>query len=151
MRDNKNIDRLFQENLKDFEVFPPNRIWGKIEKNLPSNSRKNRFPRWFKIASVAAMLLLLFGIGTIYLLPKDSLAITFFSKTPEKTPEDILYFINPENLKQNGLQVKNLPALPTTLGKMKPFQWYYYDGSGHEPHHGGRIGREFIVMAIDVK
>ncbi len=84
MRDNKNIDRLFQENLKDFEVFPPNRIWGKIEKNLPSNSRKNRFPRWFKIASVAAMLLLLFGIGTIYLLPKDSLAITFFSKTPEK-------------------------------------------------------------------
>ena len=74
-----------------------------------------------------------------------------FSKTPEKTTEDILYFINPEILKQNGLQVKNLPVLPTTLGKMKPFQWYYYDGNGHEPHHGGRIGREFIVMAIDVK
>ena len=74
-----------------------------------------------------------------------------FSKTPEKTKEDILYFINPENLKQNGLQVKNMPTLPTTLGKMKPFQWYYYDGKGHEPHHGGRIGREFIVMAIDVK
>lgn len=86
MRDNKNIDRLFQENLKDFEVFPPNRIWGKIEKNLPSNSRKNRFPRWFKIASAAAVLLLLFSVSTIYLLPKDSLVITFFSKTPEKEP-----------------------------------------------------------------
>jgi hypothetical protein len=83
--------------------------------------------------------------------PKTGKYMVHFSKTPEKTTEDILYFINPENLKKNGLQVKNLPTLPTTLGKMTPFQWYYYDGNGHEPHHGGRIGREFIVMAIDVK
>lgn len=74
-----------------------------------------------------------------------------FSQTPEKTTEDILYFINPETFKQNGLQVENLPPLPTELGKMKPFQWYYYNGQAFEPHHGDKIGREFLVMAIDVK
>lgn len=87
MRDNKNIDRLFQENLKDWEVFPPNSVWWKIEKNLKSNPRKNRFPVWFKIASAAAMLLLLFSVVTIYLLPKDSFEITFFSK--KNTSEEI--------------------------------------------------------------
>lgn len=74
-----------------------------------------------------------------------------FSDEPEKTTEDILYFINPETFKANGLEVKNLPPLPKELGKMKPFQWYYYDGKSYEPHHGGNIGREFLVMAIDVK
>lgn len=74
-----------------------------------------------------------------------------FSHAPEKAVEDILYFINPETFKQNGLQVNGLPPLPTELGKMKAFQWYYYDGIAYEPHHGGKIGREFLVMAIDVK
>ena len=83
--------------------------------------------------------------------PKTGQYMIHFSQTPEKTTEDILYFINPEIFKQNGLQVKNLPSLPTKLNKMKPFQWYYYDGSAHEPHHGRKIGREFLVMAIDVK
>lgn len=83
--------------------------------------------------------------------PKTGRYMTHFSKTPEKTSEDILYFINPESFKQNGLQTKNLPSLPTKLGKMKPFQWYYYNGLTFEPHHGRVLGRDFLVMAIDVK
>lgn len=71
MRDLKNIDRLYQENLKDLEVFPPNKAWGNIEKNLVTAPRKKRIPIWFKIASVAALFVLLFSVGTIYLLPES--------------------------------------------------------------------------------
>jgi len=31
VKDLKNIDRLFQENLKDFEVSPPSEAWDVIE------------------------------------------------------------------------------------------------------------------------
>jgi len=74
-----------------------------------------------------------------------------FSHDPEHTTEDILYFLNPDGFKAAGLKVKNLPTLPTELGKMKPFTWYYYAGKTIEPHHGKRLGKEFLVMAIDVK
>ena len=74
-----------------------------------------------------------------------------FSKKPEGTPEDILYFINPDTFKSNGLRLKELPPLPKELGKMTPLQWYYYDGKSKEPHHGRRLHRDFLVMAIDVK
>lgn len=74
-----------------------------------------------------------------------------FSEKPESTPEDILYFISPDTFKLNGLRVKELPPLPTKLGKMTPLQWYYYDGKKKEPHHGKRLHRDFLVMAIDVK
>ncbi len=74
-----------------------------------------------------------------------------FSRDPEHTTEDILYFLNPQSFKAAGLNVKALPTLPTELGKMKPFTWYYYSGKTKEPHHGAKLGREFLVMAIDVK
>lgn len=83
--------------------------------------------------------------------PKTGRYMIHFSKTPEKTTEDLIYFINPDTFKQKGLQVQDLPSLPTELGKMKPFQWYYYNGNTHEPHHGGRLGIDFLVMALDVK
>ena len=64
MRDFKNIDRLYQENLKDFEVFPPNKSWNAIEKKLVTTTKKRRIPIWIKISSVAALFLLLFTVGT---------------------------------------------------------------------------------------
>lgn len=83
--------------------------------------------------------------------PKTGKYMIHFSQTPKKTSEDILYFINPESFKQNGLQVNKLPPLPTKLDQMKPFQWYFYNGLTFEPHHGRILGREFLVMAIEVK
>jgi len=74
-----------------------------------------------------------------------------FSHDPEHTTEDILYFLDPQPFRAAGLKVKNLPTLPMELGKMKPFTWYYYSGNVKEPHHGARLGKEFLVMAIDVK
>ena len=74
-----------------------------------------------------------------------------FSHVPETTAEDVLYFLNPETFLANGLNAEKLPALPSELGKMVPHQWYYYDGTYTEPHHGRTLGVDFLVMAIDVK
>ena len=74
-----------------------------------------------------------------------------FSGTPESTPEDIIYFISPDAFKGAGLRVGDLSPLPTKLGKMSPLKWYYYDGKAKEPHHGKKLHRDFLVMAIDVK
>ena len=77
MRDYKNIDRIFQENLKDLEVFPPNKSWNFIEKNLVPVPVKKRFPFWLKFASIAALLILFFTVGTIYLIPENEFSKNF--------------------------------------------------------------------------
>ena len=77
MRDFKNIDRIFQENLKDFEVFPPNKAWSAIEKKLDTQPVKKPVPFWVKIASIAALFVLFFSVGTIYLLPEAKFSKNF--------------------------------------------------------------------------
>ena len=80
MRDFKSIDRLFQENLKDFEVFPPNEAWDSIENRLVGSPKKRKFPVWLKISSIAALLVLFFSIGAIYFLPKNEFSQKIFLK-----------------------------------------------------------------------
>ncbi|MFD0863069.1 outer membrane beta-barrel protein [Sungkyunkwania multivorans] len=64
MGDQKNIDRLFQERFKDFEVVPEDRVWENIEATLQEKKRKRRIiPLWLKLGGVAAVLALLFMIG----------------------------------------------------------------------------------------
>ena len=65
MSDKKHIDRIFQEKLKDFEVAPNPNVWENIQNQLDQNNNKNKkaFPLWARLASIAALLLLLFTIG----------------------------------------------------------------------------------------
>jgi hypothetical protein len=72
VRDFKNIDRLFQENLKDFEVAPPYKIWGAIDKKLDNTPRKRIIPIWAKISSIAVLLVLFFSVGSIYFIPQNN-------------------------------------------------------------------------------
>ena len=88
MRDLKNIDRLFQENLKDFEVSPPTKVWNAIEKQLVKPSKKRLIPFWVKISSIAALFALLFSVGTIYLLPTSNLTKNILPKKTD-TPKII--------------------------------------------------------------
>ncbi len=74
-----------------------------------------------------------------------------FSQTPEQTHEDVVYFINPATFIENGLDVTKLPRHPSELGKMKPLQWYYYDGTYVEPHQGSQMNKEFVIMTVNVK
>lgn len=55
MRENKNIERLFQEKFKDFEVTPPDFVWDNIQEKLHPKEKKRRvIPFWFKTAGIAA-------------------------------------------------------------------------------------------------
>ncbi len=74
-----------------------------------------------------------------------------FSQTPEKRKEDVVYYLNPATFIANGLDVSKLPRHPSELGKMKPLQWYYYDGTYVEPHQGSQMNKEFVIMTVDVK
>ena len=52
----KNIDRLFQEKFRDFEVSPSKAIWKNIEKELKEEKNKILIiPFWLRAASVAAL------------------------------------------------------------------------------------------------
>lgn len=55
MKENKNIERLFQEKFKDFEVSPPDFVWENIQEKLNPKEKKRRvIPFWFKTAGIAA-------------------------------------------------------------------------------------------------
>jgi hypothetical protein len=74
-----------------------------------------------------------------------------YSQHPEKTKEDVVYYLNPATFIANGLDVSKLPRHPSKLGEMTPFQWYYYDGTYLEPHQGSQLNKQFVIMSIDVK
>lgn len=74
-----------------------------------------------------------------------------FSQTPEQTHEDVVYFINPAQFIESGMDVTKLPRHPSELGKMEPLQWYYYDGTYVEPHQGSQLNKAFVIMSVDVK
>lgn len=61
MKDKKNIDRLFQEKLRDFEIAPPEQAWKNIREKL-EKKKKNILPLWLKISGIAAVFLLGFII-----------------------------------------------------------------------------------------
>ncbi|HEX8269513.1 MAG TPA: outer membrane beta-barrel protein [Flavobacterium sp.] len=58
MSERKNIDRLFQEKFKDFEVEPSEHVWHGIEEKLREKKKRRVIPIWFRLAGVAAALLI---------------------------------------------------------------------------------------------
>ncbi len=66
MKEYKNIDRVFQENFKDMEVYPGNHVWNNIESRLQGNQTKKVLPLWQKISGIAVAFLLLFSLGFNY-------------------------------------------------------------------------------------
>jgi len=62
MNENKNIERLFQEKFKDFEVIPDEHIWDNIETQLDEKKKRRIIPFWWRLSGVAAALLIGFLI-----------------------------------------------------------------------------------------
>jgi Outer membrane protein beta-barrel domain len=110
VRDLKNIDRVFQENLKDLEVSPPNKLWNTIEERLHPVSKKRKTPIWFKISSIAALFILFFSVGTIYFLPSSSITRNIIPENKKQQNElqdkDASKKLTPSNsIEQNLLVV----------------------------------------------
>ncbi len=73
--DEKNIDRLFQEQFKDFEATPDNKIWDNIEAELQKEDKKRKvilLPLWLKLAGTAAVVLITVGLFTIFNTPSET-------------------------------------------------------------------------------
>ncbi len=54
----KNIDRLFQEKLKDFEQEPSEAIWKNIERQLDGRQKRRIFPFWYWFGGITAAIAL---------------------------------------------------------------------------------------------
>ncbi|MDN3491640.1 hypothetical protein [Winogradskyella bathintestinalis] len=64
MNDKKNIDRLFQEKFKDFEVTPNDTVWENISESLPNKKKKRKvIGLWWQLGGVAAVIALLLTVG----------------------------------------------------------------------------------------
>ena len=64
MNDKKNIDRLFQEKFKDFEMAPDDAVWNRISESLPKKKKKRRvIALWWQYGGVAAVIAILLTIG----------------------------------------------------------------------------------------
>ena len=63
MKENKNIERLFQEKFKDFEVTPPDFVWENIQEKLHPKEKKRRvIPFWFKTTGIAASFIAIMSV-----------------------------------------------------------------------------------------
>lgn len=65
MNDKKNIDRLFQEKFKDFEVAPNDAVWDRINESLPKKKKKRRVVAlWWQLGGVAAAIAIMLTVGS---------------------------------------------------------------------------------------
>lgn len=91
MKDNKNIERLFQEKFKDFEAMPPQESWNVIASRLTEKKKKKRvIPIWFRYSGIAASLFLIGGlIWNFTLNNNDSENLPNFENSIVNTDESI--------------------------------------------------------------
>jgi len=66
MLERKNIDRVFQENLKDLEIYPSKVVWNNIEKSLHETNYKKKITLWQRLSGVAMVLVLFLSGGIWY-------------------------------------------------------------------------------------
>lgn len=92
MNERKNIDRLFQEKFKDFEVAPPDFVWENIQEALQEKKKRRAIPIWIRLSGVAAVLLISGVLATLFFNESNSKINTnpVVIDTPGATPTDPL-------------------------------------------------------------
>jgi hypothetical protein len=99
MSEKKNIDRLFQEKFKDFEVKPPEDAWANIEAKLDGKKKRRVIPFWWKLSGVAAVFLIGFLVSkSIY----DGGAKSENPIVNQDGPKTNIKEINKNGVKNNG-------------------------------------------------
>ena len=108
MKDQKNIERLFQEKFKDFEALPPHDSWSVIANRLNEKKKKRRLiPFWFQLSGIAATLII---VGTLIWNFKTSEDALEF-----KNNEKIVDGIANDNLKNNETLNSNVNIKNATV------------------------------------
>ena len=75
MLERKNIDRVFQENLKDLEIYPNKRVWNKIEGSLNGKTARPPIALWKRLSGVAVMFAAVITAG-LFFLNNDTIPVT---------------------------------------------------------------------------
>ncbi|HEY6141881.1 MAG TPA: hypothetical protein VIV55_00450 [Flavobacterium sp.] len=107
MKEKKNIDRLFQEQLRDFEASPNNQVWLNIEAELRKDKKRKVIPLWLKCTGIAAAFLLgLFTLNTNQTFhSKSENGIVFDTKISKDSSNKKQ--TNPQNSSKNVQIVNN--------------------------------------------
>lgn len=107
MSKRKNIDRLFQEKFKDFEVTPSGEIWRNIEAKLDQKKKRRVIPFWWKLSGVAAVFLLGFLITKSIYNPVNRTKNSVVNETNSNKTERT----NTKDVNKNNGNIKAVPNL----------------------------------------
>ena len=117
MKNNKNIDRLFQERFKDFETEPNDQTWSTIQARLNEQKKEHKImPFWFKLAGIAAAIIVgFFALNTFFsttIIPEnkivlDPAAIKSSIDTSSSASESLKDKIKPTPIQNNSDIVVN--------------------------------------------
>lgn len=66
MKENKNLDKLFQDKFKSLDYPPQEIVWKNIEEQLKEKKKKRVIPFWWKLSGVAAVFVLGLGLYTVF-------------------------------------------------------------------------------------
>lgn len=97
MKENRNIDELFEERFKNFEAKPSPRVWENIQAELHKKKDRKVIPLWIKLGSVAALLALLLTVGNWVFNPLNN------NDNPYITQEDVINTQKESNASENAI------------------------------------------------
>jgi len=108
MLEKKNIDRVFQENLKDLEIYPNHRVWKNISREMHGKPKVSPLTKWARISS-AASLVLVAGLAAFFYF--NQAPVSQFQLRPgnpaiENSADNPVS--NPQNAPNAAAQVQNI-------------------------------------------
>lgn len=89
MIEKKNIDRVFQENLKDLEIQPRKRVWNGIAQDLANSSDSRAIPIWRRFGVAASISLLFAAASFFYLNSVEQGPVVNPQVSQEQAPQEI--------------------------------------------------------------
>ncbi|MEH6679634.1 MAG: hypothetical protein V7724_03760 [Sediminicola sp.] len=124
----KNLDQLFQENFKEFQELPSERVWKSLEASLDRNENKRRaIPIWWSAAGVAALLAVILLIAD----PFGDAEINPNQVTDTENTEPQHQEVGKNPLKNSGDAYTNTPDESTNPGR---------DVVNSDNENGGQLG-----------
>ena len=119
MSEKKNIDRLFREKFKDFEVAPPDYVWENIRETLQEKNKRRVVPLWIRLSGVAAILVVGFLFVTPYLEEADTdsnpVVIENAAKGQNPQEQDPLATPATQPGANQGAEIARIPAVSVYL------------------------------------